>query len=28
MYRRITFWYGRLLSWLLAFSVVVLIIPE
>jgi len=27
MYRRITFWYGRLLSWLLAFSVAVLIIP-
>ena len=27
MYRRITFWYGRLLSWLLAFSVATLIIP-
>jgi TRAP-type C4-dicarboxylate transport system permease small subunit len=27
MYRKITFWYGRLLSWLLAFSVAVLIIP-
>ena len=27
MYRKITYWYGRLLSWLLAFSVAVLIIP-
>jgi TRAP-type C4-dicarboxylate transport system permease small subunit len=27
MYRKITFWYGRLLSWLLAASVAVLIIP-
>ena len=27
MYRKITLWYGRLLSWLLAFSVAVLIIP-
>ena len=27
MYRKITFWYGRVLSWLLAFSVAVLIIP-
>src|SRR5882672_10044317 len=27
MYRKITEWYGRLLSWLLAFSVAVLIIP-
>jgi TRAP-type transport system small permease protein len=27
MYRKLTFWYGRLLSWLLAFSVAVLIIP-
>ncbi len=27
MYRKITFWYARLLSWLLAFSVAVLIIP-
>jgi TRAP-type C4-dicarboxylate transport system permease small subunit len=27
MFRRITFWYGRLLSWLLAFSVAVLIVP-
>ena len=27
MFRRITFWYGRLLSWLLAASVAVLIFP-
>jgi TRAP-type transport system small permease protein len=27
MYRRITFWYAQLLSWLLAFSVAVLIVP-
>jgi TRAP-type C4-dicarboxylate transport system permease small subunit len=27
MYRKITHWYGQLLSWLLAFSVAVLIIP-
>ena len=27
MYRKITFWYGQLLSWLLAFSVAVLIFP-
>jgi TRAP-type C4-dicarboxylate transport system permease small subunit len=27
MYRKITYWYGRLLSWLLAFSVAVLIFP-
>ena len=27
MYRKITFWYGQLLSWLLAFSVAVLIVP-
>src|SRR3954464_13241103 len=27
MYRKITFWFARLLSWLLAFSVAVLIIP-
>jgi TRAP-type C4-dicarboxylate transport system permease small subunit len=27
MYRKITAWYARLLSWLLAFSVAVLIIP-
>ena len=27
MYRKITLWYGRLLSWLLVFSVAVLIIP-
>ena len=27
MYRRITFWYARLLSWLLALAVAVLIIP-
>jgi TRAP-type C4-dicarboxylate transport system permease small subunit len=27
MYRKITFWYGRLLSWLLAFSVAILILP-
>ena len=27
MYRKITYWYGRLLSWLLAISVAVLIFP-
>jgi TRAP-type C4-dicarboxylate transport system permease small subunit len=27
MYRKITYWYGRLLSWLLAFSVAILIFP-
>jgi len=27
IYRKITFWYGRLLSWMLAFSVAVLIVP-
>jgi len=27
MFRKITFWYGRLLSWLLAFSVAILIVP-
>jgi TRAP-type transport system small permease protein len=27
IYRKITYWYGRLLSWLLAVSVAVLIIP-
>src|ERR1044071_9022777 len=27
MYRKLTYWYGRLLSWLLAVSVAVLIIP-
>jgi TRAP-type C4-dicarboxylate transport system permease small subunit len=27
MYRKITFWYGQLLSWLLAVSVAVLIVP-
>jgi TRAP-type C4-dicarboxylate transport system permease small subunit len=27
IYRKVTYWYGRLLSWMLAFSVAVLIIP-
>jgi TRAP-type C4-dicarboxylate transport system permease small subunit len=27
IYRKITFWYGKLLSWLLAISVAVLIVP-
>ncbi|HEX6689825.1 MAG TPA: TRAP transporter small permease [Burkholderiales bacterium] len=27
MYRKITYWYGQLLSWLLVFSVAVLIVP-
>jgi TRAP-type transport system small permease protein len=27
MYRKITYWYGRLLSWALAFAVAVLIVP-
>jgi TRAP-type C4-dicarboxylate transport system permease small subunit len=27
MYRKITYWYGRLLSWLLSISVAILIVP-
>jgi len=27
MYRKITYWYGRLLSWVLAFAVAILIVP-